>query len=50
MKIFVQAAPASVGLGKEFVKYRMTVNRDDVKAAVERAGQTNLKKWFSKAQ
>ncbi|EJD01236.1 uncharacterized protein FOMMEDRAFT_89695 [Fomitiporia mediterranea MF3/22] len=49
-KIFVQAASHTAGVGKEFVKYRCAVEREDVKVAVERIGQTNLKKWFSKAQ
>jgi origin recognition complex subunit 4 len=49
-KIFIAAGPtATAGLGREFVKYRCVPDREDVKRAVEKIGQTNLKKWFSKA-
>ncbi|KAH8118304.1 origin recognition complex subunit 4 C-terminus-domain-containing protein [Phellopilus nigrolimitatus] len=50
MKVFLQAAAPSANMAKEFVKYRCIVEREDVKSAVEHFGQTNLKKWFSKAQ
>jgi origin recognition complex subunit 4 len=41
-------APAA-GLGREFVKYRCVPDRADVKAAVDKMGQLNLKKWFTRA-
>ncbi|KAI5125006.1 hypothetical protein M0805_007430 [Coniferiporia weirii] len=50
MKVFLQATAPAVNTAREFVKYRCVVDRMDVKAAVERVGQTNLKKWLSKAQ
>ncbi|KAI0698593.1 origin recognition complex subunit 4 C-terminus-domain-containing protein [Cytidiella melzeri] len=49
-RLFVSIAPPAAGTGKEFVKYRCTIDRSDVKKAVEKMGQLNLKKWFSKAQ
>jgi origin recognition complex subunit 4 len=49
-RIFVPTGPtATAGLGREFVKHRCVPNREEVKRAVEKIGQTNLKKWFSKA-
>ena len=51
MRIFV---PASTGTStaalRQFLRYRCVVDREDIKKAVEAVGQTNLKKWFSKAQ
>jgi origin recognition complex subunit 4 len=49
-RLFVNVAPPSPNVAKEFVKYRCAVQRLDVKKAVEKMGKTNLKKWFSKAQ
>ncbi|KAI0320816.1 origin recognition complex subunit 4 C-terminus-domain-containing protein [Amylostereum chailletii] len=49
-RIFVPAATTSSATSKHFLRYRCMVEREDVKRAVEANGQTNLKKWFSKAQ
>ncbi|THH15502.1 hypothetical protein EW146_g4982 [Bondarzewia mesenterica] len=49
-KAFMTQAAVANNLGKEFVRYRCMVERDEVKKAVEALGQTNLKKWFFKAQ
>jgi origin recognition complex subunit 4 len=51
MRIFVPvgAAAGSASLSREFIKYRCVPEREDVKRAVEKIGQTNLKKWFAKA-
>lgn len=45
----MHAAPANMTIQREFVKYRCTVERDDVKKLVERSGKTDLKKWLGKA-
>jgi origin recognition complex subunit 4 len=54
MKVFMAmiapSADANVCVSKEFMKYRCGVNREDVRRAVDRTGQTNLKKWFGKSQ
>jgi origin recognition complex subunit 4 len=49
--IFVPAGASagSASLSREFVKYRCLPEREDVKKAVDKIGQTNLKKWFGKA-
>lgn len=49
VKIFICIAPSS-NVAKEFVKYRSVVAREDVKKAVDKTGQINLRKWFTKAQ
>jgi origin recognition complex subunit 4 len=51
-KIFapVAAAGAAANMNREFVKYRCVPEREAVKAAVDKSGQTNLKKWLGKAQ
>jgi origin recognition complex subunit 4 len=49
-KIFVCVTTPSSNIAKEFVRYRCVVERDEVKKAVEKMGQTNLKKWLNKAQ
>jgi origin recognition complex subunit 4 len=51
MKAFVPAGASagSANLSREFVKYRCLPDRQDVKQAVDKIGQTNLKKWFGKA-
>jgi origin recognition complex subunit 4 len=46
----VPVAAPSANISKEFVRYRCVVDREEVKKAVEKMGQTNLKKWLSKAQ
>lgn len=50
MKLFVATMGSSAGVNKEFLKHRTIVEREDLRLAVERMGQTNVKKWFSKAQ
>jgi hypothetical protein len=49
-KAFVAAAAPSATMACEFVRYRCVVERGDIKKATEEMGQTNLKKWLSKAQ
>lgn len=50
LRVFVLAAPAPAGTGREFVKYRCEVDRADVKSTVDKTGQLNLKKWLNKGQ
>jgi len=50
VKVFVPVTASSENVSKEFIRYRCVAEREDVKNAVERIGQTNLKKWLSKAQ
>ncbi|EIN10651.1 hypothetical protein PUNSTDRAFT_100328 [Punctularia strigosozonata HHB-11173 SS5] len=47
--VFVPIAGPNASILREFVKYRCAVDRDDVKRAVERQGQINLRKWLAKA-
>ncbi|KAH7929476.1 hypothetical protein BV22DRAFT_989038, partial [Leucogyrophana mollusca] len=49
-RIFVSIAAPSPNIAPQFVCYRCMVRREDVKKAVDKMGQTNLKKWLSKAQ
>ncbi|KAH6915790.1 origin recognition complex subunit 4 [Coprinopsis sp. MPI-PUGE-AT-0042] len=49
-RLFVCAAAPSGTTAKEFVKHRCVVEREDLKKAVDKTGQINLKKWWSKAQ
>lgn len=49
-RVFVCVAAPSANIRSEFVRYRCVVEREDLKKAIEKMGQTNLKKWFSKAQ
>ncbi|KZP03435.1 hypothetical protein FIBSPDRAFT_941526 [Athelia psychrophila] len=49
-KIFVGTAASSATTAAEFVKHRCALDYLDVKKAVDDKGQTNLKKWLSKAQ
>ena len=49
-KVFVASAAPLTTVAREFVRYRCAVERGDVKRATEAMGQTNLKKWLSKAQ
>jgi origin recognition complex subunit 4 len=44
----VPAAAPSFTTPKEFVKYRCVIEAEDLKKAVEKTGQVNLKKWWSK--
>lgn len=50
LRVFVAASSAAAGTGKEFIKYRCDVDRAEVKGAVDKTGQLNLKKWLNKAQ
>ena len=49
-RTFVCVAPSSATVAKEYVRYRCVVDRAEVKHVVEAVGQTNLKKWFGKAE
>lgn len=49
-KVFVSVAAYAPSVAKEFVKYRSVVNREEVKKAVDKTGQVNLRKWLTKAQ
>ena len=49
-KMFVATAMPSTTMASAFVRYRCVIQRGDVKKATEEMGQTNLKKWLSKAQ
>lgn len=48
--LFVATAAPVTGTGREFLRYRCSVDRSDVKKTVEKMGQLNLKKWLNKAQ
>ncbi|KAJ7047341.1 origin recognition complex subunit 4 C-terminus-domain-containing protein [Mycena alexandri] len=48
-KLFTPTAAPSASLGKEFVKFRAEVSREDVKRAVQTRGDINLTKWLTKA-
>ncbi|EPQ59267.1 hypothetical protein GLOTRDRAFT_70551 [Gloeophyllum trabeum ATCC 11539] len=50
VRAFVMSGPSSSNVAKEFGKYRCMAEREEVKKIVDRLGQTNLKKWFSKAK
>lgn len=50
VRVFVNVAAASSMVAKEFVKYRSSVEREDVKRAVEKLGTMSLKKWLGKSQ
>ncbi|KAK2466235.1 hypothetical protein APHAL10511_001877 [Amanita phalloides] len=47
---FVSVTPPNPRIPKEFVKYRCIPERDDIKKAAEKCGQTNVRKWLNKAQ
>lgn len=49
-RIFVAAAAPSNSIAKEFSRYRMVLEREDVRRVVEKAGQVTLKKWLYKAE
>jgi origin recognition complex subunit 4 len=49
-KIFVCTIAAPSSIAKQFIKYRCAVDRLDIKAIIEKSGNTNLKKWLNKAQ
>ena len=50
MRVFIAVAAASSMVTKEFVRYRSTVDREEVKKTVEKLGTMSLKKWFGKSQ
>ena len=50
MRVFVNVSAASSMVAKEFVKYRSSMERDDVKRTVEKLGTMSLKKWLGKSQ
>ncbi|KAH8105835.1 origin recognition complex subunit 4 C-terminus-domain-containing protein [Cristinia sonorae] len=50
VRAFLAVAGAGQGTSKGFMKYRCRVDRKEVKQAVEKMGQSSLKKWFGKAQ
>ena len=49
LRIFVAAAAPTASISGEFALYRSAVDRFAVKTAVEKVGQLNLKKWFTKS-
>ncbi|TFY70170.1 hypothetical protein EVG20_g2836 [Dentipellis fragilis] len=49
-RVFAPIAAASGKTQREFLKYKCMAERDDIKKAIEASGQTNLRKWFNKAQ
>ena len=50
VRVFVGVSAASSMVAKEFVKYRSSVERDEVKRTVEKLGTMSLKKWLGKSQ
>ncbi|KAI0053529.1 hypothetical protein FA95DRAFT_1632062, partial [Auriscalpium vulgare] len=50
VQVFSPMAGTSSYVAREFVRHRCMVERDAVKKAVDASGQTNLKKWFNRAQ
>ena len=50
VRVFVNVSAASSMVAKEIVKYRSSVERDDVKRTVEKLGTMSLKKWLGKSQ
>jgi len=50
VRVFIAVAAASSMVTKEFVRYRSTVDREEVKKTVEKLGTMSLKKWFGKSQ
>ncbi|KDQ29426.1 hypothetical protein PLEOSDRAFT_1112272 [Pleurotus ostreatus PC15] len=49
-RIFVCVMPATAVVSKEFIKYRCTVEFDDLRKAVARTGHAHLKRWMNKPQ
>lgn len=49
-RVFVGIAAESSMVTKEFVKYRSSVKREEVKRTVEKLGTMSLKKWLGKSQ
>lgn len=48
-RIFIPVAAYSQCVAREFISHRSVATRDDVKKAVDKNGQVNLKKWLTKA-
>ncbi|KAG6916101.1 hypothetical protein DXG01_008428 [Tephrocybe rancida] len=49
IKAFVAVAAHTQSVAKEFIKYRSAIEREDVRRAVDKMSQVNLKKWLTKA-
>ena len=49
LRIFLAAAAPAASISREFALHRSAVDRFAVKTAVEKIGQLNLKKWFTKS-
>ncbi|KAG5351316.1 hypothetical protein C0989_007017 [Termitomyces sp. Mn162] len=49
MRAFIPVVAYTQSIAKQFVKYRSVIEREDVKKAVEKMNQVNLKKWLTKA-
>ena len=50
VRVFASVAAVSSAFAREFVKYRSSVEREEVKRAVEKLGTMSLKKWLGKSQ
>ncbi|KJA29886.1 hypothetical protein HYPSUDRAFT_126194 [Hypholoma sublateritium FD-334 SS-4] len=48
--IYMCVAAPSSNIAKQFTKYRCVIDQPDVKAIIDKAGNTNLKKWLTKNQ
>ena len=49
LRIFLAAAAPAASISRQFALHRSAVDRFAVKTAVEKIGQLNLKKWFTKS-
>ncbi|KAF8195860.1 origin recognition complex subunit 4 C-terminus-domain-containing protein [Mycena galopus ATCC 62051] len=49
-RIVAPTVAPSASVGKEFVRFRAVVSREDVKKAVQTRNDINLSKWLTKAQ
>lgn len=47
-QIFVPLSGSSGGVGKDFYKYRCSVNREDVRRGVEKNGNTTLNRFLKR--
>jgi len=50
MKVFVAVSATSSTVAKQFVKYRSSLEREEVKRTVEKLGTMSLKRWLGKSQ
>ncbi|KAF9075868.1 origin recognition complex subunit 4 C-terminus-domain-containing protein [Rhodocollybia butyracea] len=48
-QIFIPTAASSINIGKNFLKYRCSVNREDVKKSVDNNGHSSLKQFLKRA-